>query len=134
MNFEWNEGLSVHVKEIDEQHKTFVGLINRLNDTLNSRKTGNDVKNILDELVAYAKLHFDTEEKYFKKFKYVDAKEHIDEHSKLLKKLRELHKSHSKDNIKVSFELIDFLEDWLINHLDTQDKKYVKCFNDHGLF
>jgi len=134
MDFEWNESLSVNNKELDEQHKIFVGLINRLNDAINSRNMGKNIEKILDELLVYAKLHFDTEEKYFKKFKYVNTKEHMDEHAKLLNRLKEIKKNHDKDHVKLSFELIDFLEDWLITHLDMQDKKYTKCFNKHGLF
>jgi hemerythrin len=35
--------------------------------------------------------------------------------------------------IDFAFDLIDFLEDWLINHLLDMDQKYKKCFHDHGL-
>ena len=42
--------------------------------------------------------------------------------------------SKIKNNeIEISFELIDFLEDWWIYHLQNQDQKYVKCFKEHGL-
>ena len=35
--------------------------------------------------------------------------------------------------IEFAFELVDFLEDWLINHLMIVDRKYIKCFHEHGL-
>jgi hemerythrin len=30
-------------------------------------------------------------------------------------------------------DLLDFLEDWLVDHLNGQDKKYTECFNKNGL-
>ncbi len=35
--------------------------------------------------------------------------------------------------MEMSFELIDFLEDWLIGHVKTSDQKYVQCFKDNRL-
>jgi hemerythrin len=134
MAFKWDANLSVNVREIDDQHKRFVELINRLNDALNAREFGDNIRKILSEIETLAKLHFETEERYFKEFNYADAKDHIDEHNKLLIQVKELYAKHPEDNAALAFELIDFLEDWLINHLDYQDKKYTKCFNEHGLY
>ena len=44
-----------------------------------------------------------------------------------------LKEKYPEPTIDFAFELVDFLEDWLINHLMTVDQKYVKCFHDHGL-
>jgi hypothetical protein len=37
------------------------------------------------------------------------------------------------DAITASFDLVDYLEDWLIGHLAEYDQRYVQCFHDHGL-
>lgn len=76
--------------------------------------------------------HFATEEKYFDKFKYANAKEHKEEHIRFRKHIDKM--SQAKEgHLELSFELIDFLEDWLINHVKDMDQKYVECFKSHGL-
>jgi hemerythrin-like metal-binding protein len=88
---------------------------------------------ILNELIEYAGYHFSTEEKYFILFNYEYADEHIGEHQKFVEKVTDLQKKYVDHEIEISFELIDFLEDWLLDHLLTTDQKYIKCFVSHGL-
>jgi len=46
----------------------------------------------------------------------------------------EIEQEYKEDKITSSFNLADFLEEWLGIHLNGMDKKYVKCFHEHGLF
>ena len=62
-----------------------------------------------------------------------NATQHIKEHNKFKGKIVELREKFKNNELEISFELIDFLEDWLLDHLMTQDQKYVKCFKEHGL-
>jgi hemerythrin len=38
------------------------------------------------------------------------------------------------DVVKLSAELATFCWEWMLNHILTEDKKYTKCFNEHGLY
>lgn len=134
MVFEWKKEYSVNVKEIDDQHKRFIGLLDRLYKSILNNTVQAELAVILKELLEYAHLHFDTEEKYFDKFHYENAVEHKTEHRRLLGEIEDFAKRHASREVDISFELIDFLEDWLVCHLAMQDHKYVKCFNEHGLF
>lgn len=131
--FEWKEEYSVQVKEIDDQHKKLVELIFRLFTAIKKQTMQSELGDILNELIEYASYHFATEEKYFKKFDYEFTDEHIKAHRTFGEKMLELQKKHKNDEIKISFELIDFLEDWLLDHLMTTDHKYIECFTSHGL-
>jgi len=55
--------LSVNIQSIDEQHKKLVALVNNLNDAMSSGKGQLIMGKILDDLVAYTKTHFATEER-----------------------------------------------------------------------
>jgi hemerythrin-like metal-binding protein len=123
----------VKVTEIDEQHKKLVSLIDRLNRAIYSDKTKDELKIILSELVQYADEHFSTEEKYFDRFNFEGSDEHKKEHAMFKEKILAITNKIQNNEIEVSFELIDFLEDWLIDHLIEQDQKYVDCFTKHGL-
>lgn len=133
MSLEWKEEYSVQVKEIDDQHKQLLKVISELNDAISSMQTGEKMESILDRLIEYADIHFRTEEKYFDKFHYEGAEEHKKEHRKFTEKMKKIRKNLKDNEMKYSFELIDFLEDWLLQHLMNEDSKYVKCFKSHGL-
>jgi hemerythrin len=134
MVIEWKEEYSVNVQEIDAQHKRFIGLMDKLYTASGNFTITEVLGKILDELLDYAQLHFKTEEKYFDKFNYALSEEHKSKHKELLSKIEYFLKAHLELNKDVSFELLDFLEDWLVDHLSTQDKKYMICFNENGLF
>lgn len=131
---DWKPEYSVGVKEIDAQHQTFVGIMNKVYDALTEPAPAKRIATLLVELQKYGEFHFATEEKYFKKFKYPETEEHTKVHKELLKKIDEFMNNKDDDIMVLGFNLLDFLEDWLINHLDAMDKRYTKWFNEHGLF
>ncbi len=133
MAIKWDEKYSVNVKEIDDQHKNFIEIMNKLYAAVNEMRTKEDLKNILNELTEYADKHFTTEEKYFDEFHYELADEHKQKHKELKEKIIEFQKKFGEKN-EISLELSDFLENWLVDHLDNQDKKYTECFNKNGLY
>jgi len=129
----WQDMYSVNVKEIDEQHKKFVGILNEIYNEAISPISKDNLKDLLNELVSYALLHFKTEETYFDKFNYKLAEAHKEEHKKILARL-ESYVMLNAEGKDIAFELLDLIEDWLVNHLSNFDKLYTKCFNDNGLF
>jgi len=132
--FEWDPKYSVKVKEIDEQHNQYLKIVKKLSESLGKENSKDVTTQILNELTDFANYHFSTEEKYFKKFNYEDAENHIKEHRNFAEKIDFIKKKHINGQEEVSFELIDYLEDWLLEHLADYDQKYSKCFNEHGLF
>lgn len=135
MTIEWQDKYSVKVEEIDNQHKELVETIDKLFQILGIDKDEKKLLDIFLKLEKYAVDHFETEEKYFKKFKYDGAEEHIQEHESFKKKVLEIKDKYlqNKKSGVISFELADFLEDWLLDHLVTMDQKYVECFQKNGL-
>ena len=133
MAIDWKPEYSVQVEEIDEEHKELVKLINKLYDAINTLKVKEELESIIKELIEFSQYHFDTEEKYFDKFKYEHSVEHKKEHKIFKEKMLDTSKKFKNKEIEVTFELVDFLEDWLIDHLIEEDQKYVKCFKNNGL-
>lgn len=131
MSFKWTPIYSVNVKELDAQHQKIFALINDLSELRNG-----DVNKKLDEIIKgldeYAIYHFGTEESYFKKFAYPGAGEHIGAHEKYVEKIDEL--KNEKDQSKLTLNLLKFLSDWWVNHIQTVDQKYSDFFNEHGLY
>jgi len=130
---EWKDKYSVGVELIDDQHKKMVAVINQLIEVISSAPDKEKIAEIIKQLVEYKQFHFDTEEKYFKEFNYEEAEEHIAKHREFTVKLGKLQEEFGDDLMGFSFALVDFLEDWLVDHLLTMDQKYVECFASHGL-
>lgn len=131
----WNDTYSVGVREIDEQHQKIVSIINRLFDVFEIKQTEDEeMAKVFEELMDYADNHFATEEKYFERFGYDKSAPHIDMHNQYRNKIKDLktefETSKSKD---VFFEVMNYLQDWWVWHINHTDKEYTKCFNDNGL-
>ncbi|MRR36581.1 bacteriohemerythrin, partial [bacterium] len=86
---QWNDKLSVNVAEIDRQHKELIRMINDLSNAMHGNKAKKVIGKIIDGLVSYTATHFSTEEKYFEKFKYIEAGSHKREHAEFVKKVKE---------------------------------------------
>jgi hemerythrin len=128
----WKDEYSVNVELIDAQHKMFVGIINELYSAIMEKKGKDILDNVFKQLVAYTQFHFQTEERYFDEFHYEGAAAHKAAHKALIDQVADLQKQ--ENNIMENpFELMDFLEDWLIEHIMGMDKLYGPCFNEHGL-
>jgi hemerythrin len=129
----WEDKYSVGVMEIDDQHKRMFGIINELLEAINTNTTTDHLEHIINELINYKKFHFTTEEKYFKEFNYDGATEHITKHHEFGDKLIAIKADYAEYNPEFAFKLADFVEDWLVHHIMGIDRKYIKCFHDHGL-
>ncbi len=133
MPIPWSEDLSVGVKEIDEQHKIFLNILNELYVVLKKDNSDQEISSILKQLVSYTNFHFATEEKYLDKFNYEFSDEHKKEHQNLKIEVEKFQKRFDAEGLKILFDLLNFLKNWVVGHLIGHDKKYVNCFNENGL-
>jgi hemerythrin len=133
MAIPWNDTYSVGVAEIDAQHRQYFAILNDLYEAVYGMKPKDVLSRIFDELIEYARVHFATEETYFDRFGYEGTAEHTAEHRKFLEKVTDMRTRYSQDRFELTRNLVEFMEDWLVEHLSTMDKKYVQCFHDHGL-
>jgi len=129
----WSDEYNLGIKIIDDQHREFVEIIDELYTSLQNVSSKPDLEKILEKLVNYKNIHFSTEEKYFKEFNYEGAVEHETQHRMFNEKITEFQKKSQEGTYNIGFDLIDYLEDWLVDHLANMDKKYVACFHEHGL-
>jgi hemerythrin len=129
----WNESYSVHVTQIDLQHQHFLGILNSLYDAIYASNTKEVIEGVFVELEKYSQYHFKTEETYFEQFQYEDAEIHIKKHQEFREKISALRTKYTDNSLALSVDLVDYLENWLIEHVATMDQKYVTCFQSHGL-
>jgi hemerythrin len=129
----WDDSLSVNIAEIDKQHQKFISIANELSDSLRKKKGPHFVAKVIDELIAYAEVHFKTEEKYFVEFGYPDAANHKVEHAAFIDSVSAVKSRLDEGEGVLSLEVLRFVSNWLLNHIKSSDKKYSQFLNDHGL-
>ena len=129
----WKELYSVNVKEIDEQHKKLIGMINELHDAMKVGKGKVVTSLILKEMIDYAATHFATEEKYMIKFEFPGYAQHKAEHDAFSVKVLDFQQKYNEGSIALSFEVMEFLEDWLVKHILGTDKQYGPFLNMKGV-
>lgn len=130
---QWDDSFSVNVVEIDLQHKKLVEMINELHEAMRIGEGNAVLGKVIDGLVDYAVIHFQTEEKYFDKFGYPETDIHKKEHSDFAQKVAKFKDDFAIGKVCLSFEVMKFLSNWLKDHIKGSDKKYGPFFNGHGL-
>jgi hemerythrin len=129
----WNEKLSVHVSEMDKQHQKLIQLINELNEAMAQGKGKETVNRTVSGLLNYTKLHFGEEEKLFDRFSYPEKENQKKMHQKFIEKAMEFKKQSETGHLALSIPVMNFLSDWLKNHIQIEDKKYGPFFNQKGI-
>lgn len=131
--FEWKDTYSVNVGEIDRQHRMLVETLNDLHEAMLTRKSKEVLSGIIKSLVDYAGYHFSYEEKFMNKYKYPGYLEHKKEHDDFVVKVIDFQRQQVEGKLMLSMEIMNFLKDWLKNHILGTDKKYSSFFNEKGL-
>jgi methyl-accepting chemotaxis protein len=129
----WSASLSVNIQQIDDQHKKLIGMINELHKAMKLKKSNSAMGSILDRLADYTVTHFATEEKLFAQYGYPEEKAHVELHRKLVAQVVDIQKKFKAGNAMISMELMSFLKDWLVNHIQGTDKKYSSFLRQHGV-
>ncbi len=131
--FEWDEEkYSVGVDEMDEHHKKIIDLINEMHSAMKEGEGNEKVGEILEEMRSYTDYHFKAEERYLEKNDYPSGKlkEQEDQHQKYVEKIEEYQDKIEEGSLSLSMEVMNFLKDWLSNHILEIDMKYKEYFED----
>ena len=120
----WSEKLDIGIKEVDEQHKKLVEIVNRLYDAMRQGKGKEVLGGIFVELIDYTQYHFQTEERMFSQHNYPGAAAHIKEHEDLTEKALELKEKFEAGKITISLEVMKFLSTWLAEHIQGSDMEF----------
>ena len=131
--FDWQDDYSVNVREIDEQHKQLVGIINTLHEALQHNRARDVHWEIMNRILDYAATHFETEEKYMKKFDFPGYREHKSEHERFAATVLDLQGRTNAAGFVLALDILHFLQEWLQNHMINVDKAYAAHFAEHGL-
>ena len=128
----WSDKYSVGISIIDEEHKKLFELINKADLVAKFGNNSNDVLAILDQMTEYVLNHFETEEHYMKEFHFPGFQPHRNEHIDFTNTTMDYKNRAVGGDCQITNEILEYLMQWLINHIQVTDKKYIGCFKENG--
>lgn len=123
----WDGVYSVGMGEIDDQHKVLFDIINALWRAVIHREASDKVLHTIEELERYTITHFAAEESFMRAHHYSGFEPHKQQHVAFIERIRRERQAVEAGG-PVSLDLINFLKDWLIDHIMVQDKAYAAEF------
>ncbi len=120
----WKEAYSVNDPSLDAQHQQIIENINELRDALENASAANVTRRMLDRLVQYTREHFDREEEFMRTAGYPQSEllAHKALHDAMRRRTIGLRANLS---LLTAHDVLVFLKDWWVNHIQLEDKKYA---------
>lgn len=130
---EWNSSLSVGVPSIDAQHSVLVKTLNELHDAMMSGQAHAKTGELLRTLVRYTREHFASEEALMEKAGYAALELHRKRHHELTRQVEDYVGRFERGETTINLHLLNFLRDWLTNHILKEDKAYGPALTSRGI-
>ncbi len=131
--FQWEAKYSVGIQSIDNQHREIFVVLEKLVEAMKKGHASDVTNQIIVDLERYAVIHFQKEEFFFKRFNFHGSSEHISEHQDFKNKIVSLKSDLKSGKITLTFDLLNFLKEWIEHHILVVDKQYSECFRQNGL-
>ncbi|WP_051302944.1 bacteriohemerythrin [Psychromonas aquimarina] len=122
----WDEEYNIGIALIDEQHKKLMAVVNELINAVNEDLKNEVILSCFDKLYDYTIYHFKSEEQYFFSLDKADTELHKLQHKHFIEQLDNVKQSLKTDD--VSNELLWYLTDWLLIHIQHDDKKFLNKY------
>lgn len=130
---QWSSSFSIELNIIDQQHKKWIDFINILYKSYKSNSKKKEISENISKLLDYTDYHFGFEEKYIEDFNCGNLENHKREHASFVTSIKRYKALFDEGNNEAVYKLIIFLNNWVIRHIQTEDKRYVECFKLNGL-
>jgi hemerythrin len=128
----WNDSYSVKVGRFDEEHKKLVSLLNALHQAMAAGSGRAVMAPVIREMQNYAATHFQNEEKLMERTGYPALPSHRLRHDEFVAQVQKFSQDWEENRIS-TVEVIHFLRDWLLNHIQKTDRLYGPHLNAHGI-
>jgi hemerythrin len=130
--FSWREEYSTNVESMDKDHMFFLEKANTLYQLI----VANDQQaflETLDQMIQFAQNHFKAEESLMKAHDFPDYRIHHKKHKRIIREALEVKKKIQENRMDVDSEFVNYLKDWIINHILTEDRKYGAFLSGKGV-
>lgn len=126
--YDWDESLATGIEEVDEQHKSLINKMNELSDAVGEEGDKQMAVEIIEFMEDYSQTHFETEEKYMKKYDFNRLSIQREAHEKFSKNVESVKTRLEEEGLSddIVNDINEYLIKWFSNHIKTEDKKFSK--------
>jgi hemerythrin-like metal-binding protein len=111
-------------KMIDAEHDLQMQLLDSLSQAIQRGGEISPMKYILEQFIEFSDMHFLSEQLVMRLHGYPGYEPHLEEHTRLMKKVREIRANLIKGERQPSLVLVEELRAWLIEHIATEDAAF----------
>ena len=130
----WNDRLMTGIAAIDGDHRKLVDMINELYEAIREGRGHDAVHRVLDRLVEYTRFHFGREEALLNRTGYPGLHRHKAQHDGMVAWVAGV-QANCADRTAAgpSLEVMNYLKDWLFDHILGSDQHYVAHLRATGV-
>jgi len=132
ISIKWEDIYVTGIRDIDEQHRHFVDLINRMSACTDADIRSEAGRKLVVEILNYAGMHFAMEEGLMVTHRYPDRDAHAREHRTLEATLANKAVALAS-GAEPRSSAVMFLWNWLVAHTNLEDKSLSKHLFKHGV-
>ena len=129
----WDQSFSTSIPLFDEHHKNLFAMVNELNEAMQHKRSKAAIGSVLQRLISYTGTHFAAEEEVFRKTNYPEEAAHVKLHRELVAQALALQAKFNSGETLLTQEVIEFLQDWLVQHIKGTDSRYGAHLRSHGI-
>lgn len=118
----WRSEYNLGVEEIDNQHRSLVDLVNQVWESIVFQAEWSKVLELVLRLEQYTVAHFAAEEAYMQAIAYPDLEAHKKIHQQFIARI-DAEKQAALKNGRLTLGLVEFLRQWLLDHILGHDKE-----------
>lgn len=120
----WRDEYSLGIPEIDNQHKTLIGLFDAIEEAVKHGESWSTTYFHIAELRDFARFHFACEEALMRVFDFPDSSLHTAEHTHFLKFLSEMENNSLRKSVEK--DLVKLLRSWVTKHIVGSDRDFSR--------
>lgn len=122
---EFIDTLKSGIPKIDSQHEALVEMINYLIEAKEKETPAENISFVLGEMTKYVYLHFRDEEQYMLENFFPGLAEHKLIHESFEAKILELQQLYDEGQTHLLDDVLEYLTNWLISHIQGDDLDMV---------
>lgn len=130
---EFDDRFKVGYPAIDQQHGELFRAVNGLHDAMREGKARQQLGEVLSFLREYTVQHFSMEEGLMQKSNYPGYQDHKRLHDELTRQVVDLEAKQQAGSITLSLSVMNFLKDWLVQHISKEDMRLAAHLQEKGV-
>ena len=117
----WSTQYSIGNDLIDTEHEELFRLVNAFHDNWQEKRSQQSIAALLNQLIAYAEMHFQHEEIIMRDAEFPKLAEHQRIHEAMVETIFNLRQSFEEHHDHLEMNTMRFIKAWLVEHIIQND-------------